>query len=39
MTLLPEEPAILEVRHAVRRWIAAHAPDGEIAVGLSGGAD
>ena len=39
MTLLPEEPAILEVRHALRRWIAAHAPDGEIAVALSGGAD
>ncbi|MFC9361212.1 tRNA lysidine(34) synthetase TilS [Rhodococcus sp. NPDC057014] len=39
MTVLPEEPAILEVRHAVRRWIAAHSPDGDVAVALSGGAD
>ncbi|MFZ2173233.1 MAG: tRNA lysidine(34) synthetase TilS [Rhodococcus sp. (in: high G+C Gram-positive bacteria)] len=37
--LLPEEPAVLEVRHAVRRWIDRYARDGDIAVGLSGGAD
>ncbi|WP_072686830.1 tRNA lysidine(34) synthetase TilS [Rhodococcus marinonascens] len=37
--LLPEEPAILDLRHAVRRWIAAHRPDGDVAVALSGGAD
>ncbi|MEV0947427.1 tRNA lysidine(34) synthetase TilS [Rhodococcus sp. NPDC049939] len=37
--LLPEEPAILVVRHAVRRWLAEHCPDGDVAVALSGGAD
>ncbi|QNG17359.1 tRNA lysidine(34) synthetase TilS [Rhodococcus triatomae] len=36
---LPEEPAILEVRHAVRAWLAAHAPTGPVTVALSGGAD
>lgn len=36
---LPEEPAILAVRHAVRDWIRAYAPAGDVAVGLSGGAD
>ncbi|QTJ66313.1 tRNA lysidine(34) synthetase TilS [Rhodococcus sp. ZPP] len=37
--LLPEEPAILEVRHAVRRWLVQHCPGGVVAVALSGGAD
>ncbi|NLE79961.1 MAG: tRNA lysidine(34) synthetase TilS [Rhodococcus sp.] len=37
--MLPEEPAILEVRHAVRAWIAAHAPGSELVVALSGGPD
>lgn len=37
--MLPEEPAILEVRHAVRDWIAVHAPGSELVVALSGGAD
>ncbi|MCQ4122464.1 tRNA lysidine(34) synthetase TilS [Rhodococcus tibetensis] len=37
--LLPEEPAILQVRHAVRRWLALYCPRGEVAVALSGGAD
>ncbi|AOW93610.1 tRNA lysidine(34) synthetase TilS [Rhodococcus sp. WMMA185] len=37
--LLPEEPAILEIRHAVRNWIAEHCVDGVLAVALSGGAD
>lgn len=37
--LLPEEPAILEVRQAVQQWIARHAPDSEVVVALSGGAD
>lgn len=36
---LPEEPAILEVRRAVRAWIRDHAPVAEVAVALSGGAD
>lgn len=35
--MLPEQPAILEVRHAVRRWLAAR--PGPVAVALSGGAD
>ncbi|WP_165839637.1 tRNA lysidine(34) synthetase TilS [Rhodococcus sp. Eu-32] len=34
---LPEGPAILEVRHAVRAWIRSR--PGPIAVALSGGAD
>ncbi|MGW0040677.1 tRNA lysidine(34) synthetase TilS [Rhodococcus sp. NPDC003348] len=36
---LPEGPALLEVRHAVRRWVAAHRPLDGVAVALSGGAD
>ncbi|OZD04881.1 tRNA lysidine(34) synthetase TilS [Rhodococcus sp. 06-235-1A] len=36
-TLLPEGPALLEIRHMVRAWLAAH--PGPVAVGLSGGAD
>lgn len=36
--LLPEEPAILGVRHAVRSWSADHG-GGPVAVALSGGAD
>ncbi|WP_137726011.1 tRNA lysidine(34) synthetase TilS [Prescottella subtropica] len=39
MTLLPETPAILEVRRAVRGWLARHAPAGTVVVALSGGAD
>ncbi|RVW07916.1 tRNA lysidine(34) synthetase TilS [Prescottella agglutinans] len=39
MTLLPEAPAILEVRHAVRAWLARHEPAGGVVVALSGGAD
>ena len=39
MTLLPETPAILEVRHAVRGWVARHEPAGTVVVALSGGAD
>lgn len=34
---LPEGPALLEIRHAVRAWLAAH--PGPVAVALSGGAD
>ncbi|MDI9932990.1 tRNA lysidine(34) synthetase TilS [Rhodococcus sp. IEGM 1354] len=34
---LPESPALLEVRRAVRGWLAAH--PGPVAVALSGGAD
>ncbi|MFC7451345.1 tRNA lysidine(34) synthetase TilS [Rhodococcus daqingensis] len=37
--LLPEGPALLEVRHAVRRWVAAHGTGAGVAVALSGGAD
>ncbi|MFX1756750.1 tRNA lysidine(34) synthetase TilS [Rhodococcus sp. As11] len=36
--LLPETPAIHEVRLAVRAWLGAH-PVGEVTVALSGGAD
>jgi tRNA(Ile)-lysidine synthase len=36
---LPEGPALLEVRHGVRRWLAAHGPTDAVAVALSGGAD
>ncbi|TQF75268.1 tRNA lysidine(34) synthetase TilS [Rhodococcus spelaei] len=37
---LPEGPALLEVRHAVRRWVRAHDDaDAGVAVALSGGAD
>lgn len=39
MSLLPEAPAILEVRHAVRAWLARYAPAGTVVVALSGGAD
>lgn len=35
--MLPELPAILEVRRAVRGWVATH--PGPVAVALSGGAD
>ncbi|MDV3208156.1 MAG: tRNA(Ile)-lysidine synthetase, partial [Rhodococcus ruber] len=35
--LLPETPAVHEVRLAVRRWVATHGRS--VAVGLSGGAD
>ncbi|MBY4130797.1 tRNA lysidine(34) synthetase TilS [Rhodococcus fascians] len=35
--LLPEGPALLEIRHAVRAWLAAY--PGPVAVALSGGAD
>ncbi|MGV8872050.1 MAG: tRNA lysidine(34) synthetase TilS [Rhodococcus sp. (in: high G+C Gram-positive bacteria)] len=35
--LLPEGPALLEIRHAVRAWLAAH--PGPVVVALSGGAD
>ncbi|MDV8079184.1 tRNA lysidine(34) synthetase TilS [Rhodococcus sp. IEGM 1370] len=34
---MPEGPALLEVRHAVRGWLAAY--PGPVAVALSGGAD
>lgn len=34
---MPEGPALLEVRHAVRGWLAVH--PGPVAVALSGGAD
>ncbi|MFC9788152.1 tRNA lysidine(34) synthetase TilS [Rhodococcus sp. NPDC127528] len=37
---LPEGPALLEVRHAIRRWVRGHCADGSgVAVALSGGAD
>ncbi|CAM3057989.1 tRNA lysidine(34) synthetase TilS [Prescottella defluvii] len=36
---LPEAPAILEIRHAVRAWLARHEPAGGVVVALSGGAD
>lgn len=37
---LPETPAALTVRHAIRGWLRTYAePGGEIAVALSGGAD
>ncbi|QCQ93529.1 tRNA lysidine(34) synthetase TilS [Rhodococcus sp. SGAir0479] len=39
MTRLPEAPAILEVRHAVRAWLARYEPAGAVVVALSGGAD
>ncbi|NLU82081.1 tRNA lysidine(34) synthetase TilS [Rhodococcus sp. HNM0569] len=34
----PEQPAILEIRHAVRAWLA-DAATRDVTVGLSGGAD
>ncbi|MGF7122897.1 tRNA(Ile)-lysidine synthase [Rhodococcus sp. BE178] len=37
--VLPEAPAILEIRHAVRAWLARHEPAGGVVVALSGGAD
>ncbi|MFI5779990.1 tRNA lysidine(34) synthetase TilS [Nocardia sp. NPDC051570] len=36
---LPETPAALDVRRAVRNWLSEFAPAGVVAVGLSGGAD
>jgi tRNA(Ile)-lysidine synthase len=36
---LPETPAALELRHAVRDWLGRYAPAGVVAVALSGGAD
>ncbi|RVW06664.1 tRNA lysidine(34) synthetase TilS [Rhodococcus spongiicola] len=39
MRRLPEAPAILEVRHAVRAWLAQYEPAGTVVVALSGGAD
>ncbi|MBB5913367.1 tRNA(Ile)-lysidine synthase [Nocardia transvalensis] len=36
---LPETPAALDVRHAVRDWLRRYAPTGVVAVALSGGAD
>ncbi|MFX0580084.1 tRNA lysidine(34) synthetase TilS [Nocardia nepalensis] len=42
MRRLPETEAVLEVRRAVRNWLAVYAPVEEgrgVAVGLSGGAD
>ncbi|WP_309247528.1 tRNA lysidine(34) synthetase TilS [Nocardia terpenica] len=36
---LPETSAVLAVRHAVRGWVRRYAPNGVVAVGLSGGAD
>ncbi len=36
---LPETPAVLEMRHAVRDWLARYRPEGAVAVALSGGAD
>ncbi|MEW2015746.1 tRNA lysidine(34) synthetase TilS [Rhodococcus sp. NPDC076796] len=35
--LFPEGPALLEIRHAVRSWLAVH--PGPVVVALSGGAD
>ncbi|WP_280317649.1 tRNA lysidine(34) synthetase TilS [Nocardia wallacei] len=39
MRLLPETPAALELRHAVRGWLRRYAPGAAVAVALSGGAD
>ncbi|MBP2187836.1 tRNA lysidine(34) synthetase TilS [Nocardia goodfellowii] len=36
---LPETAAVLEIRQAVRAWSAEYAPEGAVAVALSGGAD
>lgn len=37
---LPETPAVLDVRHAVRAWLAEFGPEPRcVAVALSGGAD
>ncbi|WP_408639271.1 tRNA lysidine(34) synthetase [Nocardia yamanashiensis] len=36
---LPETRAVLTVRHAVRAWLGRYAPEGVVAVALSGGAD
>ncbi|UZJ24429.1 tRNA lysidine(34) synthetase TilS [Rhodococcus antarcticus] len=33
------DPAVADVRRAVRRWRAEHAPDADLAVAVSGGAD
>ncbi|RDI47107.1 tRNA(Ile)-lysidine synthase [Nocardia mexicana] len=37
--MLPETPSALELRHALRDWLARYAPTGVVAVALSGGAD
>ncbi|RMI29363.1 tRNA lysidine(34) synthetase TilS [Nocardia stercoris] len=36
---MPETPAALALRHAVRKWLDRYRPTGVVAVGLSGGAD
>ncbi|WP_328825333.1 tRNA lysidine(34) synthetase TilS [Tomitella gaofuii] len=36
---LTGEPALLQIRRAVRRWLPAYAPSGRVCVALSGGAD
>ncbi|MBF6333970.1 tRNA lysidine(34) synthetase TilS [Nocardia transvalensis] len=36
---LPETPAALELRRALRDWLSRHAPTGVVAVAVSGGAD
>ncbi|QDQ96485.1 tRNA lysidine(34) synthetase TilS [Tomitella fengzijianii] len=36
---LTDEPALLQIRRAVRRWLRGHAPGGRVCVALSGGAD
>lgn len=36
---LPETVAVLELRHAVRSWLADYSQGSPVAVGLSGGAD
>ena len=36
--MLPETPALLLLRQAVRRWLDAH-PYDDVAIALSGGAD
>src|SRR5690606_9382801 len=38
--LLPETPAVLTLRHAVRGWLARFRPaESKVAVALSGGSD
>ncbi|MEV0434757.1 tRNA lysidine(34) synthetase TilS [Nocardia sp. NPDC050413] len=36
---LPETPAVLVVRRALREWVLAHGGQGPVVVALSGGAD
>ncbi|TDP39333.1 tRNA lysidine(34) synthetase TilS [Nocardia ignorata] len=36
---LPETPAVLVVRRAMREWVLAHGGQGPVVVALSGGAD